>query len=269
MTEGEIPAALADRAAQAREQLIEAVAEADEQLMEVFFAEGTLTQEQLVSGLRAATVAGRLFPLVCTSGLHVIGIKGLLDAIVDYVPSPAERDFPALAKDGAETTVKATDSGAPMAFVWKTIADPFAGRITMLRVVSRHVEVGFHGAQPAGGLPRAPRAPAGAAGKNPDARCGIEGRRSRRGRQAEGHADERHPRRQGQQHQVRRDQVSGAGAGLRDRAEEPRRRGQDQQRNAAAARRGSHDRLFARSADPRAAARRARGRCTSRSRSRS
>src|SRR5687768_4396593 len=81
-TEGDIPAALADQAAQAREQLIEAVAEADEKLMEVFFAEGTLTQEELVSGLRAATVEGRLFPLVCTSGLHVVGIKGLLDAIV-------------------------------------------------------------------------------------------------------------------------------------------------------------------------------------------
>ena len=94
------------------EQLIEAVAEADEQLMELFFAEGTLTQDQLVSGLRAATVGGRLFPLVCTSGLHVIGIKGLLDAIVDYVPSPAERDFPALAKDGSDTTVKASDTAA-------------------------------------------------------------------------------------------------------------------------------------------------------------
>ena len=135
VTEGEIPAALADRAAQAREQLIETVAEADDKLMELFFAEGTLTQEQLLSGLRAATVAGRLFPLVCTSGLHVIGIKGLLDAIVDYVPSPAERDFPAVKKDGTETTVKATDGSAPMAFVWKTIADPFAGRITMLRTV--------------------------------------------------------------------------------------------------------------------------------------
>src|SRR3970040_1137999 len=87
VAEGDIPAALADRAAQAREQLIETVAEADEKLMEAFFAEGTLTQEQLVSGLRAATVAGRLFPLVCTSGLHVVGMKGLLDAIVDYVPS--------------------------------------------------------------------------------------------------------------------------------------------------------------------------------------
>ena len=104
--------------------------------METFFAEGTLTQEQLVSGLRAATVAGRLFPLVCTSGLHVIGIQPLLDALVAYVPSPAERDFPAVGKDGAETSVKANDGAPYMAFVWKTIADPFAGRITMLRVVS-------------------------------------------------------------------------------------------------------------------------------------
>jgi elongation factor G len=136
MTEGDVPAAMADEAKIAREQLIEMVAEADETLMETFFAEGTLTQEQLVSGLRAATVAGRLFPLVCTSGLHVIGIQPLLDALVAYVPSPAERDFPAVGKDGAETSVKANDSAPYMAFVWKTIADPFAGRITMLRVVS-------------------------------------------------------------------------------------------------------------------------------------
>ena len=98
MTEGDVPAAMADEAKIAREQLIEMVAEADETLMETFFAEGTLTQEQLVSGLRAATVAGRLFPLVCTSGLHVIGIQPLLDALVAYVPSPAERDFPLLAR---------------------------------------------------------------------------------------------------------------------------------------------------------------------------
>ena len=96
MTEGEIPAALAERAQQAREQLIEAVAEADEKLMEAFFAEGTLTQEQLVAGLRAATMSGKLFPLVCTSATHAIGIQPLLDAIVSYVPSPAEREFPAL-----------------------------------------------------------------------------------------------------------------------------------------------------------------------------
>jgi elongation factor G len=135
MTEGDIPAAVTDRAQKAREQLIEMVAEADEQLMETFFAEGTLTQEQLVSGLRAATMAGKIFPLLCTSGLHAIGIQPLLDAIVSYAPSPAERDFRALAGD-TETTVKAADNAPYSVFVWKTIADPFAGRITMLRVVS-------------------------------------------------------------------------------------------------------------------------------------
>jgi elongation factor G len=135
MTEGEIPGALADQATQAREQLIEMVAEADEQLMEAFFSEGTLTQEQLVSGLRSATMAGKLFPLVCTSGLHAIGVQPLLDAIVTFVPSPAERGFPAI-KGDQPTAVAAADGAPYAAWVWKTIADPFAGRITMLRVIT-------------------------------------------------------------------------------------------------------------------------------------
>ena len=136
MTEGEIPSSLADAAKHAREQLIEMVAEVDEQLMETFFAEGTLTQEQLVSGLRTATMAGKIYPLLCTSGQHATAIQPLLDAIVTYAPSPAERDFSVTDPQGAETTVKASDSAPYAAFVWKTIADPFAGRITMLRVVS-------------------------------------------------------------------------------------------------------------------------------------
>src|SRR6187431_1133044 len=140
MTEGEIPSSLADAAQHAREQLIEMVAEVDEQLMETFFAEGTLTQEQLVSGLRAATMAGKIFPLVCTSGLHATAVQPLLDAIVNYAPSPAERDFRTLGKDGAETATKASDTAPYAAFVWKTIADPFAGRITMLRIVSGTVK---------------------------------------------------------------------------------------------------------------------------------
>src|SRR5712691_10131499 len=136
MSEGEVPAALADRAAKAREELIEMVAEADEQLMEKFFSEGTLTQDELAQGLRSATMAGKIFPLVCTSGLHVIGIQPLLDAIVTYIPSPAERDFPALTGSDEPTAIKASDTAPYTAFVWKTIADPFAGRITMLRVVA-------------------------------------------------------------------------------------------------------------------------------------
>jgi elongation factor G len=136
VTEGDIPAALVERAQRAREQLIESVAEADEQLMETFFAEGTLSQEQLVAGLRTATIAGKLFPLVCTSASHMIGAQLVLDAIANYVPSPAEREFPAIDLDGSEITVKPSDGAPYAAFVWKTIADPFAGRITMLRVVN-------------------------------------------------------------------------------------------------------------------------------------
>lgn len=135
LVEEEVPAAIAGAATAARERLVEMVAEADESLMEKFFDEGTLSQEDLLKGLRAATVSGKIFPLVCTSGLHVIGMHPLLDAIVSYVPSPAERDFPAIGADG-DTTVKASDTAPYAAFVWKTIADPFAGRITMLRVVS-------------------------------------------------------------------------------------------------------------------------------------
>jgi elongation factor G len=136
VTEGDIPPDLAGRAAQAREHLIEMVAEADEQLMEAFFAEGTLTQEQLVAGLRGATLTGKLFPLFCTSGLHAIGLQPLLDGILAYVPSPADRDVQVLDADGHETSVAAAGDAPYSAFVWKTIADPFAGRITMLRVVT-------------------------------------------------------------------------------------------------------------------------------------
>src|SRR5205085_475992 len=75
VTESDVPGEFADRAKEARDQLIEMVAEADEQLMEAFFAEGTLTQDQLAQGLRTATLAGKIFPLVCTSGLHAIGIQ--------------------------------------------------------------------------------------------------------------------------------------------------------------------------------------------------
>jgi elongation factor G len=140
VTEDDVPADLADAAKTAREQLVEMVAEADESLMEKFFDEGTLSQDDLVKGLRAATVSGRLFPLLCTSGLHVIGMQPLLDAIASYVPSPSERDFPAVDAGGNDTAVKAVDTAPYAAFVWKTIADPFAGRITMLRVISGSIK---------------------------------------------------------------------------------------------------------------------------------
>jgi elongation factor G len=119
-----------------RDALIEMVAENDEKLMEHFFEAGTLTDEELVSGLRSATIAGKLFPLVCTSSLQNVGVPQLLDTIVSCLPSPADRPFKGIDKAGAAIARSADDKAALSAFVWKTIADPFAGRITMFRVVS-------------------------------------------------------------------------------------------------------------------------------------
>ena len=135
-TTGEVPADMTDAVDAAREALIEMVAEADERLMERFFEAGTLTDEELVAGLRSATIAGTIFPLVCVSGLLNIGVPQLLDAITAYLPSPAERPFEGLDPSGAEVARAADEKAPAAAFVWKTIADPFAGRITMFRVVS-------------------------------------------------------------------------------------------------------------------------------------
>jgi elongation factor G len=134
MTEGAVPDDLADAARAAREALIEMVAEADEQLMEKFFEAGTLTQDELIAGLKVATQSAKVFPLVCTSGVAIIGTQPLLDAIVAYVPSPAERPFKALDAAGTEIERTAEDKTPYAAFVWKTVADQFAGRITMFRV---------------------------------------------------------------------------------------------------------------------------------------
>ena len=136
-SEGAVPAEVEGWANGAREALIEMVAEADDSLMEKFFDAGTLTQEELVAGLKRGVAAGRLFPVLCSSATANIGLQPLMDAIVAYVPSPAERDFTVVDAGGGEAApLKAADAAPLAAFVWKTVADPFAGRITMFRVIS-------------------------------------------------------------------------------------------------------------------------------------
>jgi len=134
--QGPVPAHLTDAATSAREALIEMVAEADDALMERFFEAGTLTQEELVGGLRKATLAGKIAPLFCTSAQLNIGIPSVLDAIIDYLPSPADRPFTALDPSGTEVTRTPSETGPCAAFVWKTVADPFAGRVTLFRVMT-------------------------------------------------------------------------------------------------------------------------------------
>jgi len=135
-TEGDIPAGLADRAQAAREALVEMVAEADDALMEQFFEAGTLTQEELVSGLRRATRTRKICPLFCTSATANVGVPSLLDGVIAYGPSPAERPLRGKGQGGEDVSIEASDAARYSAFVWKTVADPFAGRITLFRVVA-------------------------------------------------------------------------------------------------------------------------------------
>ena len=135
--DAKIPDALASEAQTARDALIEMVAEADDGLMEKFFESGTLTQEELVDGLKRAVLAGRIFPLLCASAATNAGLQPLFDAIISYVPSPAERPVAATARASDEPrAVEASETAPAAAFVWKTVADAFAGRITLFRVIS-------------------------------------------------------------------------------------------------------------------------------------
>ena len=132
--EGPIPDALVGEAQAARTALIEAVAEADETLMERFFDSGTLNDHDLITGLQRATAAGTIFPAVCTAALRNIGVEALLNAILSWLPSAADRPFHALDVSGSTVTRPVSEAAPTAAFVWKTVADQFAGRITIFRV---------------------------------------------------------------------------------------------------------------------------------------
>jgi elongation factor G len=135
-SEAPVPADIESAAQKAREALTEMIAEADDALMEKFFDAGMLTQEELLNGLKRGIAAAKIFPLVLTSSTVNIGMQLLLDAIVNYVPSPTERPLNAKNADGETVEIPTKEGGAAAAFVWKTVADPFAGRITLFRVLS-------------------------------------------------------------------------------------------------------------------------------------
>jgi elongation factor G len=134
----EVPEEYRSSEKELRDKLIEMVAEGNEALMEEFFEKGTLPQEDLVKGLRQAVVGARLFPVLPISSGRNIGVQPLLDAIVDLFPSPAERGE----VQGTDPVAKKEASRRPAAdapfsaFVFKTVADPHAGRISVFRVYS-------------------------------------------------------------------------------------------------------------------------------------
>lgn len=133
VTEALIPDAIADEAALLHDTTVENIAESDEELMEKYLEEGSLSEEDLASGLRKGVLNASLVPVVVGSSLENKGGRELLDAIARLFPSPLER--PAfLDADGNERA--SSDEGPACGFVFKTIADPFSGQLNMVRVIS-------------------------------------------------------------------------------------------------------------------------------------
>lgn len=133
----DIPADLADRVATLRSQLVEAVAETDDKLMEGFFETGSLEQEDLEAGLRKAVARRQIFPLTVSSCAHGIGSSTLLDSFLAVLPSPADaQPYPATNIGGDPVELSADPNGPLAVLVFKTLSDPFTGKISMLRTVS-------------------------------------------------------------------------------------------------------------------------------------
>ena len=121
---GEIPADMADQVAQYRTQLLDSVVETDEALMERYLDGQELSPEEVASALKSAVTRGELFPVMCGVATKNLGTTAVLDLLVEGVPSPAKKGSP-IEVEGASTA----------AFIFKTVADPFSGRINVFRVL--------------------------------------------------------------------------------------------------------------------------------------
>ena len=135
----EIPDALKEEAKSQRQALVELIAEQDDALMEKYFEAGELSQEEVLAGLKKNILERKIMPIFCASALHNIGSHPILNAIVDLLPNPQEGKISFQAvnpKDKTETDVYADESAPFSAFVFKTFVDPYAGRVSLYRVVS-------------------------------------------------------------------------------------------------------------------------------------
>ncbi|HEY7111955.1 MAG TPA: elongation factor G [Thermoanaerobaculia bacterium] len=138
--DGPIPDALAARAKAEHEQLVEMVAEGEDALMEKFFAQGTLDPADLLPGLKAEIAARKIFPVLCASSALGIGVVRILDACVALLPTPEGRVTEGTGKDGKPVRIFCNEKDPAVAQVFKTVSDPFAGRISYLRVLSGHFQ---------------------------------------------------------------------------------------------------------------------------------
>ena len=145
--EAEIPDALVDKVSELREELIEAVAEHDDVLLEKFLAGEELNIEELTEGIRTATLSGDLFPVFCGSAFKNKGVPALLDGVIDYLPSPI--DIPAIKghlpqHDETLESREASDDAPFSALVFKIMTDPYVGKLTYIRVYSGSLPSGSY-----------------------------------------------------------------------------------------------------------------------------
>lgn len=136
----EIPAEYKDAAEEARMELVEIAAEGDDELLMKYLEGEALSSEEIIEGMKKAILSRTFAPVFVSSGTEEIGIAPMLDAILNFLPSPA--DMPPVVAQGAqgEEELTADDSGPLAAYVWKTTADPFVGKITYFRVYSGTIQ---------------------------------------------------------------------------------------------------------------------------------
>ncbi|MGD9495934.1 MAG: elongation factor G [Armatimonadota bacterium] len=136
----QVPAEMADAVEEARESLIDAVAATDDELTEKYLEEGGLSREELLGGLRAAIAAGTLVPVLCTAATREIGARPLLDFLVDAAVSPAHAGARMAMQGDEQVALVADPSASPVVIVFKTMADPYVGRVSLLRVLAGTVK---------------------------------------------------------------------------------------------------------------------------------
>jgi len=142
----EIPEALKEEAEKSREKLLEAAAEADEEIMMKFLEGEKISEKEIKNAIRKLTIEGKLIPVTCGSSYRNKGVQILLDAVVDYMPSPL--DIPAIKgvnpRDDKETERPADDKGPFSALAFKIMADPFVGKLAFFRVYSGTLKSGSY-----------------------------------------------------------------------------------------------------------------------------
>jgi len=140
----EIPADLKDAAGKAHFVLVEAAAEGEDELMEKYLENGSLSDEEMVRGLEDVVYAGEFVPVFCAAGGHEIGAIALLNDIIDLMPSPLNAPKRVAQGKEAEEALKPLDTEPLASYVWKTTADPFVGKMTYFRVYSGSIQSDAH-----------------------------------------------------------------------------------------------------------------------------